>query len=781
MRLTEAYVDNFGVLHRVRVSFQHEMTVILANNGSGKSTFAAFVQAMLYGLQGNTRKELTENDRKRYLPWQGGTFGGWIQVETDSLRLRIARTFGLRPKEDTLYLTDLHTGREIPEPEEGVGRWICGLDADTFIRCLYLPQRETLPSFSSISTQLRAMLAGSDDPEAFSAAIQQLENTRKELQPLRGNGGTIGRLMQRLDALNAQWQAQALSKETIARCHREAEDACNTLAQLDAKRNRLQEQLAVIQHTQGERTALQRQLEEGVAFFQGHVPSPEEIAALEESVHQWILSEKSEISSQLLPDEAACTATEQFLDEIDRLDREMAVHAVSPQLRQEGQQLEQFFRKGLPTATQATQWQTQFNQWEKIEKVRIRCLLSGILLLFMGIVVGSICTFVPALAYNLIAGWLIAGGTVGGGALLCGLGWLAHRKCKKYQTQFSPLQQKYAPEQSIRAALGLVLRNRAKWDCIRTELLQIRDIRAKQATQRTALQQAVDAFFQQYGHPEPTDRASLAFLRQKKCADRHRDTSAEKEAVWAQFQRICGKTPQPETVEGDLRRIRLVYDQIARVKENLAVYSSDEQEITIKSQMSVTDTEVQSQQLRYFQAKQRVEDLQKQLQELDELQCHRTELLEQLHEAEHKRDLLDRTISLLRQAQDQLSGDYFKPLQSRFLSYFTQVFSSDAMDLHVNPELQLLWTQQGGERPLSTFSIGTQACADLCMRLALADLLFGKERPFFILDDPFVHLDGQRLQQVLSLLKKISTNTQIIYFTCHPSRAEGLTTPIEMC
>ena len=56
------------------------------------------------------------------------------------------------------------------------------------------------------------------------------------------------------------------------------------------------------------------------------------------------------------------------------------------------------------------------------------------------------------------------------------------------------------------------------------------------------------------------------------------------------------------------------------------------------------------------------------------------------------------------------------------------------------------------------------------MRLSLVDALFGDEKPFLILDDPFVNLDENRTKGAMRFLTEIAKEYQVIYFTCHGSR-----------
>ena len=44
------------------------------------------------------------------------------------------------------------------------------------------------------------------------------------------------------------------------------------------------------------------------------------------------------------------------------------------------------------------------------------------------------------------------------------------------------------------------------------------------------------------------------------------------------------------------------------------------------------------------------------------------------------------------------------------------------------------------------------------------------EKPFLILDDPFVNLDDEKQAAGMQLLASVAQEYQVIYFTCHTSR-----------
>ena len=133
MRLVGSYAKGFGCLDRRSMSFQSGLNVVLENNGWGKTTQAAFIKAMLYGLD----PEGGDVERRRYAPWKGGGFGGYLDIELGESVYRISRDFGESAGEDSARLTLLSgPGRE-DISAEGLGESIFRLDSQAFIRSVF--------------------------------------------------------------------------------------------------------------------------------------------------------------------------------------------------------------------------------------------------------------------------------------------------------------------------------------------------------------------------------------------------------------------------------------------------------------------------------------------------------------------------------------------------------------------------------------------------------------------------------------------------------------------
>jgi uncharacterized protein YhaN len=221
------YVENFGTLQQFSLSLTDGKNTLLRPNGWGKSSLAVFIKAMLYGLPSSTRRSLIENERKRYTPWQGGTFGGSMDVEVASRRLRVERTFGAKESEDTLSLTDLDTGVELPtDANVSLGEAWFGVDAAAYERSTYISQRPTDESDGNLSihAKLNRLADATDDIAGYDHAMELLEKQRKYYTVSGGRRGAIADDEEALAHLEAQMEScrvqLAAARENEARLDR---------------------------------------------------------------------------------------------------------------------------------------------------------------------------------------------------------------------------------------------------------------------------------------------------------------------------------------------------------------------------------------------------------------------------------------------------------------------------------------------------------------------------------------------------------------------------------
>lgn len=291
MRILRLHVEAFGKLRDFDLELERGLNVLYRENGWGKSTLAAFVKAMLYGLPASTKRSLDENERKKYLPWQGGAYGGSLELECDRGRFRIERYFGAKESGDSFTLYDMSTNLPSNAYSAEIGQELFGIDVGGFERTVYLSQH-AVPGKgdnSSIAAKLSDLLDDVDDIGSFDSAMAALDKRRKyyvmtgergrvaELQREIGEARTeLERLTRTEEALRKQEQAAAELQAQI----RTAEAELSQAREQVRRAGRLRERAAHLdqkKRMQAEVEDLERLSREMDARLGGNHPTPSEL------------------------------------------------------------------------------------------------------------------------------------------------------------------------------------------------------------------------------------------------------------------------------------------------------------------------------------------------------------------------------------------------------------------------------------------------------------------------------------------------------------------------
>ena len=190
MKIKELYVENFGKLSKYKASFTEGLNTFTEDNGYGKTTLSVFIKAMLYGFDDSRRQSLDENDRKKYTPWQGGAFGGYIVFEANGIDYRVERTFAPKASDDTFKLYNLNTGKASDAFSSALGEELFGIDADGFERTVFLSEKNLSGKNTNqtISAKLSNLVGTEGDIGGFDEAIKLLDERRKFYQKRGGSG-----------------------------------------------------------------------------------------------------------------------------------------------------------------------------------------------------------------------------------------------------------------------------------------------------------------------------------------------------------------------------------------------------------------------------------------------------------------------------------------------------------------------------------------------------------------------------------------------------------------
>ena len=194
MNLRKCYIENFGKLHEFTYEFQKGLNIINEANSWGKSTFATFIKAMFYGFDTSNKRAISENERKKYYPWQGGKFGGNLEFEINGKIYEIERFFGTKDKDDIFKLYDKTTNSESSDFSENIGEEIFKIDRQAYERSTYIPgQAISVEINDSLSAKLSNIVENENDINTSEDAINNIISVMKEYKKT-GNKGRINEI-----------------------------------------------------------------------------------------------------------------------------------------------------------------------------------------------------------------------------------------------------------------------------------------------------------------------------------------------------------------------------------------------------------------------------------------------------------------------------------------------------------------------------------------------------------------------------------------------------------
>ncbi len=250
MKLLQCYIENFGALSKRDFTFSDGINDFCEENGFGKSTLAAFIKAMFYGLPAFTKRS-GFNDRKHYYPFGGGRFGGSLTFSMEGHTYRIERFFDKAsvPADELTVYRDHATTTEFDKYEGEIGRAVFGLDRDSFERTIFINSDDIdISATEGVSAKLHRLVNATDEASAYSDALSRIEEARKRLKASRGTNDELSRVKTEItrlesevrnlseisDNLSAKYELLAYKKQEVEE-HASRYHRANTAVALEAK------------------------------------------------------------------------------------------------------------------------------------------------------------------------------------------------------------------------------------------------------------------------------------------------------------------------------------------------------------------------------------------------------------------------------------------------------------------------------------------------------------------------------------------------------------------
>ena len=257
----------FGKLERATLTLEPGLNILTAPNEWGKSTWCAFLVAMLYGL--DTRAKTTKTslaDKERYAPWSGSPMAGRIDLNWNGRDITIERRTKRRVPLGEFLAYETRTGLAVEElTASNCGQLLLGVEQTVFRRAGFIRQSDLpVSQDEALRRRLNALVTTGDDSGAAdrlaenlktlknncrynrSGLLPQAEARRTELEgkltELESLDFQCQKLRQRLDEIQ-NWLSQLENhKQALAYAQMQADEA--RVAQAKAALEQAEPQLA---------------------------------------------------------------------------------------------------------------------------------------------------------------------------------------------------------------------------------------------------------------------------------------------------------------------------------------------------------------------------------------------------------------------------------------------------------------------------------------------------------------------------------------------------------
>ncbi len=802
MKLIACHIDNFGKLSNLNINFNEGINIINEANGWGKSTLAAFLKVMLYGFDTKKEAGALDKERKLYKPWQGGTYGGELDIQVGGKKYRISRSFGATEKSDEFHLYDLSTMLETNDYSSAIGEELFDLDRASFKRTIFVAQNDCVTDTTdSINAKLGNLAENTNDINNFETAIAQIKDLMNKLSPSRITGSikkrknTITQLKQELTsfeaadeavgAINAKLEEKQKQMKELSEIRQEYAKALQVASE-DSRRIELKKNYDALCAEVEEK---EHSYNEFVSRFKDHVPSDTEIS------EQLQLAKAYEEQLVLLKNRRLSEEQESEFDRLgeiygDRLPDEETIVNMKDKVANVAKVKDEHSRMELKLSQMTSMAMLTNQQNSDVpEPKKSRLLPVGVFLTILSIVAagGAVALYLaaPALLPLIAIKAICIAGVVlcVAGIILIVSGNRANKKNEilrlhKIAENEELKKAKEAPIEELKAELSQI---ESGISIIEKEIKEFLDLYGKD-TDPTAYQTAIYEI-----KTEVSDYTRLMASKEK--ADEAQKRCDELKEAIENYGRIVGYDFGDNLI-ADINRMqasasecRLAESTLegARQKKLNFEEAHDMSKITVPAECPYTldelngliaDVDARMDEVRdaIQQYNRQLEDMQEQLDMRDEKELELTHAIEQQNEEIHRYEIYETTADYLQMAKEQFTARYMAPISNGFKKYYDILTNDEEENWSVDANMKLRVKEQGELRDTQWLSRGCQDLIGVCMRFALVDAMYPDEKPFLILDDPFVNLDDEKLARGKELLIALEQEYQAIYFTCHESR-----------
>lgn len=765
MKLIKCHIENFGKLNNFEFNFSEGFNSIKEENGWGKSTFATFIKSMFYGLPSTTKRNLDENERKKYTPWQGGNFGGNIDFEINGKQYRIERFFGKNNSEDTFSLIDIATGKESKDYTENIGEQVFELDEEAFERSAFIPQKVLNSSINeSISNKLTNLIQGTTDNYNYEDAQDKLDKKRSFLSNNKGSG-QIQSIENKIEDAIGQITELNTSALAINDIQKQVDLYDNDIDKLLKEQSEIKTQIK--EYSKAQQKIANKDLYNKLS---NQVAETNKAIRVKENIFNGENTSVPEIDSYI-----------NIAKDVSKRESELKLKEKDEYVNKKYDSLIKYFgdENNIPTAEKTkeisdkilnytslkNQVESLSVQQKNINESNKKSKLLGLfaILSLLSLILGAVLINTSLMVSVILL--------VIGGILLLSSGFMYlvnminvktknvnnvnyeqlqsnNNECLKLQKEIEKFLHRFEDvDTDYNTAISNIILNRKDFENIKKQkeenLKENNELRDSLSEEKVK----VENFLKQFNLDKNIDLLdNLALLKQTLI-----DISNLKE------------------------KLKKEQDELDNFKKEKNFDIDDNSIVNVDiNKLQSKESEYQNQIDTYREYKSncvaKISKIQDDISALDNLESQKENLENELNELNKEFNAIKNAKKFLEMANESLSTKFLEPMKNGLNKYLSLITGKNFENLKLDIDFNISFEEYGKYRDVDYYSKGYKNIIDLCMRLALIDALFNKEKPFVVLDDPFVNMDDVKIENAKQFLHELSKTYQLIYFSCHESR-----------
>ena len=700
----------FGKLEDQVLELQPGMNIIEAPNEWGKSTWCAFLVAMLYGIE--TRARTTQAalaEKEKHAPWSGSPMEGRMDLNWNGRDITIERRTKGRTPFGVFKAYETETGLEVEElTAANCGQMLLGVEKSVFTRTGFLRLNDLpVTQDEALRRRLNALVTTGDESgagEALGAKLKELKNACRynrsgllpkaeaELAALEDKQRELVRLNRDAQMIGT-YQEQTETYLRQLKNHQTAIAYQNALA--DQARVRVAEQAVT------DAVARRDRLEGECAALPGKEAAEEKRRLVRDLQQQWMAVQEERQALPQEPEEPEKVAAFEGVEPAELLEKVQADAARCAVL------------------------------CEKLEKKPV---------------LGWICMILGLLAMAVSAAlqlWVV----LGLGALLLAFGMVAYSGNRKLYRDMKAEAEALADSYPWREPDRWVTE-------AESYLNRQNQYRSRLAHHKAAL--------------EALEQRTLMVRQQLQELTQGQDLRQVLETL----QQVIDHWSELEDAQGDLKQAEN-YLQSIRAMAKTAVPPEYEDSLTLselETNQKIGEYTLRKSQL--IEQLGKLHGAMNAMGDEQVLQTRIDGLRKRIADLEETAAALDMAQQTLAAATEQLQRRFAPRIAERAKDLFAKLTGGRYDRLNLTRELTVD-AAAAGEMTMRSAQWRSEGTGDqlyIALRLAVAEELV-PDAPL-VLDDALVRFDDQRLKNALSLLMEATASKQVILFTCQNRESE---------